>query len=248
MRRRSTRCRDAQFARTGKWPASRQSAIQPTVSLNFYSTAAERVLSLDRCCATVPVRESSGVLNDARWALVVRACATLAWRAAWQLACCLAATLLLSARPAAAQVDRDLAKPVASQIDINLPEPSVDEPVTIAADRATHWTQGSYEVWHIQGSCLISQGLIYARAAEGVIWVERGGSNGDPTPTKVIAYLEGKVTIDYQTGTDGIVKRDKALLAKINEKTWLGRFSTTAPLKTEVSRGRTRARRKASDL
>jgi len=72
--------------------------------------------------------------------------------------------------------------------------------------------------------------LVYARAAEGIIWVERGGLNGDP-PTKVIAYLEGNVTIDYQTGTDGIVKKDTALLAKISEKTWLGRFSTTAPIK-----------------
>ena len=90
--------------------------------------------------------------------------------------------------------------------------------------------------------------MIYARAAEGIIWVERGGLNGDP-PHKVIAYLEGNVTIDYQTGTDGIVKKDKALLAKISEKTWLGRFMTTAPIKgLKFPATGTRAGREAGHL
>jgi hypothetical protein len=199
--------------------------------LNFYSTTAERILSLDRCCATVPVLESSGALNDARLgAGVARTRAALAWSAARLLSMLLAATLFMAAKPQAPPADPDVAKPVAALVDLNLPQPSVDDPVSVEADQATHWTQGSYEVWHLKGSCLISQGLVYARAAEGIIWVERGGLNGDP-PTKVIAYLEGNVTIDYQTGTDGIVQKDKALLAKISEKTWLGRFSTTAPIK-----------------
>ena len=45
----------------------------------------------------------------------------------------------------------------------------------------------------------------------------------------MIAYLEGNVTIDYQTGTDGIVDKDKALLAKITEKTWLGSLLDHGP-------------------
>ena len=156
------------------------------------------------------------MLKDARLGAGGARCA-LAWRAARLLV-----TLLIVAVFAP--------QPVAAEVDFNLPQPSIDDPVTVEADRATHWTQGAYEVWHLQGSCLITQGLIYARAAEGIIWVERGGMNGDP-PNKVIVYLEGKVTIDYQTGTDGIIQKDKALLAKINEKTWLGRFLTTAPIK-----------------
>jgi hypothetical protein len=146
-----------------------------------------------------------------------------AWRAA-----CLVITLLLAicswSTPACAQ-----------QVDISLPEPNFEEPVTVQADRATHWTQGAYEVWHLEGSCMITQGLVYARAAEGVIWVERAGPNGVP-PNKVIAYLEGKVTIDYQAGTDGIVEKDKALLARVAEEKWLGRFSTTAPLKLKFGK------------
>jgi hypothetical protein len=175
------------------------------------------MLFLDRCCATVPVPESSGVLRDARWG-ASGARAALVRLAIWLLCALCVAAPFIAPRLAVAQVD------------LNLPQPSVDDPVTVEADSATHWTQGAYEVWHLQGSCMISQGLIYARAAEGVIWVERGGASGDP-PHKVIAYLEGNVTIDYQTGTDGIVQKDKALLAKISEKTWLGRFSTTAALK-----------------
>ena len=102
--------------------------------------------------------------------------------------------------------------------------------MTVGADRSSHWTQGAYEIWHLDGNVLISQGLIYARAKEAVIWVERGGPSGDP-PHKVIAYLEGNVRIDYQQGVDGIVDKDKELVARVAEKTWFGRFLTTAPLR-----------------
>ncbi|HEX4143346.1 MAG TPA: hypothetical protein VHY91_07330 [Pirellulales bacterium] len=173
--------------------------------------------------------ESSGVLNDARLGAGV-ARAARGWRATRWLAALLAAMFFLADRPAPAQTDRDAASAAAAQVDLTLPQPSLDDPITVEADHATHWTQGAYEVWHLKGSCMISQGLVYARAAEGIIWVERGGASGDP-PHKLIAYLEGNVTIDYQTGTDGIVKKDMALLAKIQEKTWLGRFMTTAPIK-----------------
>ncbi len=115
-------------------------------------------------------------------------------------------------------------------VDLSLPQPSLEDHVTVGADRTSHWTQGSYEVWHLDGNVLISQGLIYARANEGIIWVERGGPLGEP-PNKVIAYLEGNVTIDYQQGVDGIVDKDKELIARVAEKSWLGRFLTTAPLK-----------------
>ncbi len=127
-----------------------------------------------------------------------------------RVACLLALLLarLLARRPFFLPIDR-----ASAPVDLNLPQPSLEDPVTVQADQATHWTQGAYEVWHLEGSCMITQGLVYARAAEGVIWVERAGPNGVP-PNKVIAYLEGKVTIDYQAGTDGIVEKDKALLAK----------------------------------
>ena len=132
------------------------------------------------------------------------------------------------------------------KVDLNLPQPSVDDPVTVEADQASHWTQGAYEVWHLQGSCMISQGLIYARAAEGIIWVERGGLNGDP-PNKVIAYLEGKVTIDYQTGTDGIIQKDKGAAGQ-NQRENLARTVFDFGADQDQTKGRTRTSREAGDL
>ncbi len=83
----------------------------------------------------------------------------------------------------------------------------------------------------MHGNCLINQGLTYARANEGVVWVERGGPQGDP-PHKVIAYLEGNVAIDYQEGENGLVKAPTgALKARVTDQTWFGRFHSSAPLK-----------------
>ena len=94
-----------------------------------------------------------------------------------------------------------------AQGQVDLPTPRLDQQISIEADQADHWTQGAYEVWTLHGNCLISQGLTYARASDGVIWVERGGPLGDP-PHKVIVYLEGAVSIDYQEGEDGVVKSE----------------------------------------
>ena len=76
----------------------------------------------------------------------------------------------------------------------------------------------------MRGHLLLNQGLTYARADEGVLWVERGGPQGDP-PHKVTAYLEGSVTINYQHGENGIVNTTKGSLKDtISDQTWLGRF------------------------
>ncbi len=121
--------------------------------------------------------------------------------------------------------------PAAEQGEIDLPASQIEDPISIDADHAEHWKQGVYEVWVLHGNCLINQGLTYARADDGVIWVERGGPRGDP-PHKVIAYLEGNVAIDYQEGQNGLVKSPTGpLKARVIDKSWLGRWYSAAPLK-----------------
>ena len=80
---------------------------------------------------------------------------------------------------------------------IELPTGNLNDRIEVAADGGSHWVEGSYDVYLLRGNCYIHQGLTYARSREAVLWIERGGPGGEP-PHKVIAWLEGDVTIDYQ--------------------------------------------------
>ena len=87
--------------------------------------------------------------------------------------------------------------------------------ISVAADRAIRWREGSYDVWVLEGKCLVNQELTYARSARAVLWIDREGAESGK-PTKVIAYLEGDVRINSgKTST-------------IEDQTWFGRFYTTS--------------------
>ncbi len=113
----------------------------------------------------------------------------------------------------------------ADEPDIVLPWPSAHDPISIAADTATRWQQGAYEVWLLRGNCYINQGLTYARSSQAVLWIERGDNTAN-RPTKVITYLEGAVDIRFHQG----VGDDAADTSRLTDKTWFGRFYTTAAL------------------
>jgi len=102
----------------------------------------------------------------------------------------------------------------------------VNDPIVVAADAASHWRQGSYDVWWLRGNCSIDQGGTHARSREAVLWVLAQTLPEQP-PTKVVAYLEGAVSIEYQ-------QRDAAAGAGgppsglVTDKSWFGRFQSTA--------------------
>ncbi|MFV2067489.1 MAG: hypothetical protein ACC645_10950, partial [Pirellulales bacterium] len=104
--------------------------------------------------------------------------------------------------------------------------------IAIAADVASHWQQGAYEVWLLRGHCYINQGLTYARSQQAVLWIRRG----DPrqgTPTKVIAHLEGSVTIDDHRPT-GADASPGPRISRLADRSWFGRFHTFAPLNLQL--------------
>jgi len=121
----------------------------------------------------------------------------------------------------------------AARAQVDLPNLTLDDPVVIAADSGNRWTQGAYEVLILHGNVYINQGLVYARAKDAVLWLERGGFAGDP-PHKVIAYLEGDVTIDYQKQVDiaqgGANKRQ----ATVKDQSWFGRFQSRIALTIQI--------------
>ncbi len=109
---------------------------------------------------------------------------------------------------------------------IELPAGNLSDRIVLAADGASHWTEGVYDVYLLRGNCYINQGLTYARSREAVVWIERGGVGGEP-PHKVIAYLEGDVAINYQqSGLQG----KAAGAATLTDKTWFGRFYSVLPV------------------
>src|SRR5207253_938878 len=79
---------------------------------------------------------------------------------------------------------------------IDLPIGDVTQSIQIRAGGATHWRQGAYEVWVLRGAVQIEQGTIAAKSEEGVLWIERAEAYSG-RPSKVIAYLEGKVQVHF---------------------------------------------------
>jgi len=145
------------------------------------------------------------VIASWRASWFVRATSHAARAARWVV--CFA--LLISVRNVNAQVE--------------LPPGNLSDRVTVAADAGSHWVEGVYDVYLLTGNCYINQGLTYARCAEAVVWIERGGPGGEP-PHKVIAYLEGDVKIDYQQAGKA------AGGGSLTDKKWSGRFYSALPI------------------
>jgi hypothetical protein len=119
------------------------------------------------------------------------------------------------------------------QAEIHQPLADTRQSISIAADRAQRWRKGSYEVWVLQGNCLITQGLATARSQDAVVWIDRAAPMSGQLST-VISYLEGNVAIDHVH--QGDIHRTTGLRAQsVRDKTWLGRFRTTADIELRIT-------------
>jgi hypothetical protein len=137
----------------------------------------------------------------------------------------LVAACALALGPQAASVRAD---------DIQASAAAFSEPITIAADAATRWREGVYDVWHLRGNCYLNQGLTYARGGEAVLWIEP--QPGPGAPAKVIAYFEGgpkgQVAVDFRR--TGGQASEKGLLGQQRGSTWFQRLESTAALRWQV--------------
>lgn len=110
--------------------------------------------------------------------------------------------------------------------EVEPPLADIQAPIRITADQASRWREGAYDVWLLSGGCEIRQGEVVATSREAVLWVDQG----DPAtkaPNKIIAYLERDVVIDFAHGrAPHEITHRRA--QTITDKTWLGRFHTTA--------------------
>jgi lipopolysaccharide export system protein LptA len=119
-----------------------------------------------------------------------------------------AALLFFACRGAAAQ----------SVIELAAARPS--DPITISADQANRWKEGSYVILLLRGRCVVSQGGNVCRGNDAVVWIKEGDGT-EQRPSKVVAYLEGDVQIEAGRRPD--VRQPTR--PPSNDRGWLGRFS-----------------------
>jgi len=115
-----------------------------------------------------------------------------------------------------------LIAPASAQIELPAGDPY--ETIAVSADHASRWQQGTYEVWLLAGNCTVQQGPTTARGSDAVLWIDRGDAS-HAAATKLIAYLEGDVTVRHGSG-----RQEQAL----TDRTWLGRFHSFAPIQMRV--------------
>ena len=117
-----------------------------------------------------------------------------------------------------------------SAADINFPRPSPTDRMSVAADHISRWTEGTAEVWLLQGKVSVSQGQTTTRSNEGVLWIERGDAFANK-PHTVSAYLEGDVSIKQENP----LKPQNS--NEIKDQSWFGRFTTfvTPDVRGEVT-------------
>lgn len=84
----------------------------------------------------------------------------------------------------------------------------------------------------LRGDCHIDQGDVSARGSDAVLWIDRAEAYSG-RPSKVIAYVEGDVVVDFGRRGDphSISRRETE---RLQDRSWLGRFHTTAGIDLAV--------------
>jgi hypothetical protein len=133
-----------------------------------------------------------------------------------------AAVLVARLRIAAVCVLILFASTVSAQV--RLPRLSQNQPVTVSAKSAERWIQGEFEVWVLHGGCCLVQGGDTATSREAVLWIARP-QQPQFGPTRVIAYLEGNVNVQW--------RRDSKS-PRLTDQTWFQDFTTTGAVTVQV--------------
>jgi hypothetical protein len=155
------------------------------------------------------------------WSSIIRP-----WKSCARVARGAALTALLGALPAMANEP------------IYLARPDDNAAISIAADHAEHWQQGSYDVWHIAGHCHVRQGTTDIGGPEAVLWVDQHAEPQRPDqptkpnlPLKVIAYFEGtKSELVTLANSSAAAAAKDASAGELRSPEWFGRLISRRPL------------------
>ena len=111
-----------------------------------------------------------------------------------------------------------------ARAEIGVPQPEQGYPISISAEAANRWQQGSYEVWLLKGHCRIVQGRDVVECQEAALWIDHA-LPGSRQPSKVIAYLEGNVALALH----------RRAAVRVTDKTWFGRFFTSGSIDIQAA-------------
>ncbi|NBW97166.1 MAG: hypothetical protein EBR28_10660 [Planctomycetia bacterium] len=133
-----------------------------------------------------------------------------------------------SAGALAALPARGLAAAVAEAGRIEVPGVDPGERLTVRAAQASRWTEGSYDVWHLTGGVVISQGDTEARSHEAVVWVEQAAdepaaddtADVGPQPRGLLVRMAGSVVVTSTPDAGG------GASSSVRGARWTGRFWT----------------------
>ena len=131
--------------------------------------------------------------------------------------------------------------------EVTQPVVAPQESITIEAARGSHWQEGEYEVWLLDGNCRIQQGSLVGRSPAAVVWILRGapteqwlpanaldnpfGAAAQPNSrpsgslSKAVVYLEGDVEIRSDEAHSPQLLRDHI---------WLGRLQSIGDIRVNV--------------
>lgn len=113
-----------------------------------------------------------------------------------------------------------------------------EEAVQIVADEAYRYPDGQEDVWVLRGNCYINQGLVYARARQGTIWIRRN-DNSPRGRHQITVYLERDVTVDQQSAVSRAANnafQSPSPSPKVKAGNWLGHFFTDQEPGVRVTR------------
>ncbi|QDV57140.1 LPS-assembly protein LptD [Rosistilla oblonga] len=99
-------------------------------------------------------------------------------------------------------------------VEIELPPVDPADRIMIRGDEMSRWTEGQYDVLYFKGNCQIAQNGRQATGGQMMLWVDQQGPDSE-IPTKVIAYLEDGVEVQFGFNISN---------QKLRDQNWLGRF------------------------
>lgn len=115
--------------------------------------------------------------------------------------------------------------------EINPPVTSPEYPIAIEAAAGNRWHEGQYEVWSLEGGCVIRQGDVVGKSRSAVVWIDRADPHSR-VPSKVVAYLESGAVVVFG---EAIGETPNSRPARIEGPSWMGHFESTSMVNVRIN-------------
>ncbi len=114
---------------------------------------------------------------------------------------------------------------LAQEPSIQFASPDPQASINLNANKASNWSEGHYDVWHLEGEVVITQGNLKTASRQAIIWFDTTSTDSNQA-RKVLVYLEGNVQVDF-----GL---DPTRPNSIRDQKWYGRLFTKAKINMNV--------------